>query len=117
MRRARQIKKQLQDVTSVVMVAVATPAKGIVQRDLMMIKVATHTKTDRIGLIQLANAFSAKAVDIMEDHIMFEMSSHPSEIERFIELCDSCVTATAAAPSPPRAHGRQPPAPAQVRDH
>ena len=26
---------------------------------------------------------------------MFEMSSHPPEIERFIELCDPCVTATA----------------------
>ena len=74
-----------------VMVAVGDASKGIVQRDLMMIKVATQTKTDRIGLIQLANVFSAKTVDVMEHHIMFELSSHPAEIERFIELCTSCV--------------------------
>ena len=74
-----------------VMVAVGDPTKGIVQRDLMMIKVATQTKTDRIGLIQLANVFNAKTVDVMENHIMFELSSHPNEIERFIELCTSCV--------------------------
>lgn len=76
-----------------VMVAVGDSSKGIVQRDLMMIKVATQTKTDRIGLIQLANVFNAKTVDVMEDHIMFELSSHPNEIERFIELCTSCVRA------------------------
>ena len=86
-----QVQKQLQDVTHVVMVAVGDASKGIVQRDLMMIKVATQTKTDRIGLIQLANVFSAKTVDVMEHHIMFELSSHPAEIERFIELCTSCV--------------------------
>ena len=86
-----QVKKQLQDVTHVVMVAVGDRAKGIVERDLMMIKVATQTKTDRIGLIQLANVFSAKTVDVMEHHIMLELSSHPAEIERFIELCTSCV--------------------------
>lgn len=83
------VQKQLQDVTHVVMVAVGDASKGIVQRDLMMIKVATQTKTDRIGLIQLANVFSAKTVDVMEHHIMFELSSHPAEIERFIELCTS----------------------------
>lgn len=73
------------------MVAVGDVSKGVVQRDLMMIKVATQTKTDRIGLIQLANVFSAKTVDVMEHHIMFEISSHPAEIERFIELCSSYV--------------------------
>lgn len=72
-----------------VMVAVGDPKKGIVQRDLMLIKVATQTKTDRIGLIQLANVFNAKTVDVMEHHLMLELSSHPNEIERFIELCGS----------------------------
>jgi len=82
-----QIAKQLQDVTQVVMVAVASPDKGIVERDLMMIKVRSETKTDRIGLIQLGNVFSAKVVDVLEKHIMFELSAHPQEIERFIDLC------------------------------
>ena len=97
------------------MVAVATPDKAIVERDLMMIKVRiftcsssvdsaqylrytwqvrSETKTDRIGLIQLGNVFAAKVVDVLEHHIMFELSAHPQEIERFIQLCGPCVAQT-----------------------
>jgi len=83
-----QIHKQLQDITSVIMVAVATDEKNVIERDLMLIKIRVATKMDRVGLIQLGDVFGAKVVDVAADQLMFELSAHPADVERFISLCE-----------------------------
>jgi hypothetical protein len=76
------------------------PKRGVVR-----LQVRSETKTDRIGLIQLGNVFAAKVVDVLEKHIMFELSAHPQEIERFIDLCAPC----AACSQPPHRFSPDPP--------
>ena len=76
------------------------PKRGVVR-----LQVRSETKTDRIGLIQLGNVFAAKVVDVLEKHIMFELSAHPQEIERFIDLCAPC----AACSQPPHCFSPDPP--------
>ena len=48
----------------------------------------TATKMDRLGLIQLANVFGAKVVDIGSAQIMLELSADPPNVAQFISLCE-----------------------------
>ena len=40
---------------------------------------------------QLSNVFEAKVINVLEKSIMFELTAHPQEIERFIELLSPCA--------------------------
>lgn len=83
-----QVRKQLQKLVPVVKVVDYMEA-AFVERDLMLVQISTAGNTDnanRSELIELANLFRAKVVDVGPDMIMIEMSGTEEKIEAFIEL-------------------------------
>ena len=96
-----QVRKQLQKLVPVVKV-VDYMGAAFVERDLMLVQVWTHgsateggeaggskAKTDvdkRSEVIELANLFRAKVVDVSPDMLMIEMSGTEEKIEAFIDL-------------------------------
>lgn len=82
-----QVKKQLQKLVPVVKV-VAYSEVAHVERDLMLIQVATGegAESRRSEIIELANIFRAKIVDVSPDRVMIELSGTEEKIEAFIDL-------------------------------
>ncbi len=96
-----QVRKQLQRLVSVVKV-VDYKDVPYVERDLMMVQVSTkgpgghggagqdagseaHGRA-RSELIELANLFRAKIVDVASDRLMIELAGTEDKIEAFIRL-------------------------------
>ena len=96
-----QVRKQLQKLVPVVKVVDYLDA-AYVERDLMLVQVATKGRADgdagtdsavaagkngrRSELIELANLFRAKVVDVSPDMLMIELAGTEAKIEAFIEL-------------------------------
>jgi acetolactate synthase-1/3 small subunit len=83
-----QVRKQLQKLVPVVKVVDYMEA-AFVERDLMLMQISTVGDTNsekRSELIELANLFRAKVVDVGPEMIMIEMSGTEEKIEAFIEL-------------------------------
>ena len=81
-----QVRKQLQKLVPVVKV-VDYKDVAFVERDLMLIQVSTtNNQTSRSEIIELANLFRARVVDVSEDKLMIEMSGNESKLEAFISL-------------------------------
>ncbi|GAB4190196.1 MAG: acetolactate synthase small subunit [Phycisphaeraceae bacterium] len=85
-----QVRKQLQKLVPVVKV-VDYSTIDFVERDLMLLQVATAgsepgQRHHRNELIELANVFRAKVVDVSEDRMMIELSGTEDKLEAFIEL-------------------------------
>ncbi len=93
-----QVRKQLQKLVPVVKV-VDYKDVDYVERDLMLVQVATSSEPDeesgdaslgaqhrRRELIELANLFRARIVDVSTDQLMIELSGAEDKIEAFIEL-------------------------------
>ena len=95
-----QVRKQLQKLVPVVKV-VDYKDVDYVERDLMLVQVSTGNNTDgdpdprgptqgqqdrRRELIELANLFRARVVDVSTDQLMIELSGAEDKIEAFIEL-------------------------------
>ena len=47
---------------------------------------AGRSVEDRRGIVEVANLFRAKSVDIAEDSIMLELTGKPEKIDSFISL-------------------------------
>lgn len=85
-----QVRKQLQKLVPVVKV-VDYSEVDFVERDLMLVQVTTAGKEPgsrhhRNELIELANVFRAKVVDVSEDQLMIELSGTEEKVEAFVEL-------------------------------
>lgn len=98
-----QVRKQLQKLVSVVKV-VDYKDVPYVERDLMLVQVTTAPSSGGAGgatdvaanqaisaahrseLIELANLFRAKVVDVGADRLMIELSGTEDKIEAFIRL-------------------------------
>jgi len=83
-----QVRKQLQKLVAVVKVVDYMDA-AFVERDLMLVQVSTGNSksgSKRSELIELANLFRAKVVDVGVDMVMIELSGAEEKIEAFIEL-------------------------------
>lgn len=85
-----QVRKQLQKLVPVVKV-VDYSGTDFVERDLMLLQVTTAGKEPgsrhhRNELIELANVFRAKIVDVSEDQLMIELSGTEDKVEAFIDL-------------------------------
>ena len=92
-----QVRKQLQKLVPVVKV-VDYKEVDYVERDLMLVQVSTvcHGSDDessshqqpnrRHELIELANLFRARVVDVSSDQLMIELSGTEGKIEAFIDL-------------------------------
>jgi acetolactate synthase-1/3 small subunit len=85
-----QVRKQLQKLVPVVKVVDYQDA-AYVERDLMLVQVIASGSGESGGsrrseIIELANLFRAKVVDVGADRLMIELSGTEEKIEAFIEL-------------------------------
>ena len=74
-----QIKNQLMKLHDVKEVKILTDAEHVIVR-------AGRSVEDRRGIVEVANLFRAKSVDIAEDSIMLELTGKPEKIDSFISL-------------------------------
>jgi acetolactate synthase I/III small subunit len=79
-----QVRKQLEKIVTVVRVDDVS-SQDHVERDLMLIKVAT-TNGKRSDICELAEVFRGRVVDVAPEMVMIEMSGQERKIEAFIEM-------------------------------
>ena len=79
-----QVRKQLEKVVTVVRVDDVS-SKDYVERDLMLVKVATPGG-HRSEIRELAEVFRARIVDVAPEMVMIEISGQEKKIEAFIEM-------------------------------
>ncbi|HUB25009.1 MAG TPA: acetolactate synthase small subunit [Tepidisphaeraceae bacterium] len=79
-----QVRKQLAKLVPVTYVR-DLAGKRYVERDLALICVAA-TADNRGEIIQIANVFGGKIVDVCESSLMIELSGEEQKIEDFLEL-------------------------------
>ncbi|MEX0742210.1 MAG: acetolactate synthase small subunit, partial [Phycisphaeraceae bacterium] len=84
MRVLEQIRKQLGKLVEVVKI-VDYSGTEYVERDLMLMRVTTPSDTRR-EVIELADLFRARIVDVSLDELTIEMSGAEDKIEAFIQL-------------------------------
>ncbi len=86
-----QVRKQLQKLVPVVKV-VDYAGADFVERDLMLVQVSTTanggSSRSRNDVVELANLFRARVVDVSPDHLMVEMSGTENKIEAFIAMLE-----------------------------
>jgi acetolactate synthase-1/3 small subunit len=85
-----QVRKQLQKLIPVVKV-VDYAGTAHVERDLMLVQVSTRGpdgENRRGEVIQLANLFRAKIVDVSSERLMIELSGTEDKIEAFIAMVE-----------------------------
>jgi len=82
-----QVRKQLQKLVPVVKV-VDYKAVPFVERDLILVQVTTEGTGSRSEIIQLADLFRAKIVDVAPDRVMVELSGDEQKLEAFIDLIE-----------------------------
>ena len=87
-RTIEQVIKQLNKLIDVLKVARLDP-KNIVTRELALIKVnVPHTKS-RSDIINYANIFRARVVDVSSESLMMELTGTSDKIDAFISLMRS----------------------------
>lgn len=78
-----QVIKQLYKIINVLKVSNVTQDDTVI-RETLLIKVHA-TKNNRAEVLQFANVFRAKAVDIAPDALIFELTSRPAKVEAFTD--------------------------------
>lgn len=78
-----QVIKQLYKIVNVLKVSNVTFDETVI-RETVLVKVHA-TRSSRGEVLQFAEVFRAKAIDISADSLIFEMTSRPKKIEAFIE--------------------------------
>ncbi len=78
-----QVIKQLYKIINVLKVSDVTHDETVI-RETLLIKVHA-TKSNRAEVLQFANVFRAKPVDIAPDSMIFELTTRPAKIEAFID--------------------------------
>lgn len=84
-----QVRKQLHKLVPVVKV-VDYSNVPYVERDLLLVQVSTGGEADskRSELIELANLFRAKVVDVSQQRVMIELSGSEDKLEAFIAMIE-----------------------------
>jgi acetolactate synthase I/III small subunit len=78
-----QVRKQLEKIVTVVTVQDFS-GEDFVERDLMLIKVATRVGS-RSEIRELVEIFRGRIVDVGASHVMIEISGRENKIEAFID--------------------------------
>jgi len=86
-RTVEQVRKQLAKLISVVRVRDFQDI-GFVERDLMLVRIAV-TPQRRAEIVELANTFRGKVVDVAKQSLTVELSGPENKLEAFIELVRS----------------------------
>lgn len=82
---ARRLEANLYKLVNVLRVHDIT-AEPAVYRELVMIKVATRTLENRIHVLQLAEVFRARVVDVAPDSVIVETTGTEDKIEGLLEV-------------------------------
>ena len=90
----RQIIAQLQKQVDVRNIKVLDPASSVV-RELLLIKVLVDSSKRR-DIIQIADVFRAKIVDVEKDCLIIELTGTQPKLEAFIEMLDGVKIAEIA---------------------
>lgn len=80
-----QVRKQLEKIVTVVRV-IDYLGKDYVERDLMLIKVATEGGKRLSKVKELNDVFRGKIVDVSPEHVIIEISGQESKINAFIDV-------------------------------
>jgi len=114
-----QVRKQLQKLVPVVRV-VDYKSVRYVERDLMLVQVTTADQGARGELIELANLFRAKVVDVSAERLMIELAGTEEKLEAFIDLLEpfgivelartGVIAMPRGNPAPKTSSRRRPPA-------
>ncbi len=79
-----QIRKQLEKIVTIVKVRDFEDVAHI-ERDLMLIRI--HAPADkRVGVVELANLFRGRVVDVARKNLVVELSGPEAKIEAFLDL-------------------------------
>lgn len=81
-----QIKKQLNKLIDVKKI-IELPTDNSVYRELALIKIPTTEKT-RASIIEIANIFRAKIIDVSTKTLTAELTGDQTKIDAFIELLE-----------------------------
>ncbi len=82
---ARRLEANLYKLVNVLRVHDIT-SEPAVYRELVMIKVATRTLENRIHVLQLAEVFRARVVDVAPDSVIVETTGTEDKIEGLLEV-------------------------------
>ncbi len=82
---AVQLEKQLRKLIDVLEVKLLDPSETVV-RELALVKVRVEDWRARSDLVNWANIFRSRIVDVSPDSIMIEITGAPSKIDAFLEL-------------------------------
>lgn len=83
-----QVRKQLMRLVPVVKVVDYRDVPHV-ERDLLLMQVSTDgNATKRTEVIELANLFRARVVDVSDDRLMIELSGAEEKLEAFIRLVE-----------------------------
>jgi acetolactate synthase-1/3 small subunit len=80
-----QVRKQLEKIVTVVRV-IDYLGKDYVERDLMLIKVATEGGKRLTDIKELNDVFRGKIVDVSPEHVIIEIAGQESKINAFIDV-------------------------------
>ena len=62
--------------------------RGVLKRELCLVKVKTGKANVRSEVIQYADIFKAKIIDVCDDFITMEVTGHPDKIDSFLKLLE-----------------------------
>lgn len=82
-----QVTKQLNKLVDIIKV-MDLSAEGFIDRELILLRVDTSNK-NRAEVIEIADVFGARAVDISRSTITLELSADSERIDSFIEMMRS----------------------------
>jgi len=80
-----QALKQLEQLINVITVTHFSDRKTFVARELLMLKIQADNHT-RSNIIEIADIFRAKIVDVAPDSIIIEVTGNENKIGAFLEL-------------------------------
>ena len=83
-KKAEQIIKQLNKIIEVV--KVTRMESDSIQRELALIKISTPDENARREIVQYANIFRAKIVDVGKDSMIVEVTGNGSKVDAFVKL-------------------------------
>ncbi len=84
-RTLNQVIKQLEKLIDVIKVEELDISKSV-ERELALIKIKTDSIQKRDEIIQFANIFRAKIVDVSKNSLIIEITGTPDKIDAFINL-------------------------------
>lgn len=80
-----QVIKQLHKLVDVVKIKDLDP-EFVLKRELCLVKVKTGNEKARSEVIQYADIFRAKIIDVCDDNLTIELTGNPTKIDSFIRL-------------------------------